>query len=206
MNKIKLNSYFANISTMRIKICLISIVIIFVVIKYWQHHKFHEDRLVAQNYQTMLQAISVSDFVTVKTYGAELLKYSNRTPYPRLAALLLAKVFMLEDNLDEAAIRLNFVVNKKKKDEIWHLANLRLAKVLLLQNKLSDAKKILEIGMTQKKFSGRYQELQGDLLFADHKLMEANKEYQDALKNLPKQVAVPWLDLKITETALEDNV
>lgn len=165
----------------------------------------YQDQLVAKNFQTMLFSMSINDVITAKTHGNELLKYSNRTPYPRLSALLLAKLSVIENNLDEAVSKLNLIVKQKKKDSIWHMANLRLAKVLLLQNKLSDAKNILENGMAQKEFSSQYHELKGDLLFAEQKLAEANKEYTESLKELPQQVIAPWLDLKITETSIEDH-
>lgn len=194
----------------RVKIFSILIIIFFGIFKYWQHHMQYQDQLVAKNFQTMLFAMSINDTVTARTHGAELLKYSNRTPYPRLAALLLAKLSVIENNLNEAVNKLNLIVtqnelnkkNKKdKRDPIWHLANLRLAKVLLLQNKLSDVKNVLETGMVNQEFSSVYHELNGDLLVAEQKLKEANQAYNEAVKNLPQQINAPWLDLKITDTS-----
>jgi len=202
---LKLNNQFWQTYGMRINVYIIAIIISFGIVKYWQHHKHFEDQLAAKNFQIMLQSMSVGDVITVKTYGTDLLGFSNRTPYPRFAALLLAKVSMLENNFEEAATILHSVVQQNKKDQIWQIANLRLAKVLLLQNKLPEAKQILDKVVLQKKFSSRYEELQGDLLFANNQFKEAHKEYVHALKDLPQQVVAPWLYLKIAETALEND-
>ncbi len=170
------------------------------VTSYWRHHRNYQDLLANKIFDIVLYAMSVNDNLTVKNNAMELLKYSNRTPYSRLAGLMLAKVFIMENNLIEAEKILNLVFHKQNtKDSIWHLANLRLIKVLLLQNKFSEAEKNINLGIAAKKFMVSYQELLGDLLVANNKLADANVQYQQAINNLPENTLAPWLQLKINE-------
>jgi predicted negative regulator of RcsB-dependent stress response len=205
-SNIKLINCLANISVLRISVYLLIIAGCFGIIKYWRHHLNYQDALAVKKFNFMSYAMSIGDTLTADTYGKELLDYSNRTPYPRLAAVFLAKILMMQNNLDEAAKKLYFVVNQNNKDPIWHLANLKLAKVLLTQNKLSEAKNILSRGISEKSFSSMYHELQGDLFLANKELTAANLEYNQALKDLPEKAIAPWLDLKILETAVADNI
>lgn len=176
------------------------------ITSYWRHHRNYQDLLANKNFNMILYAMSVNDNLTVKNNAMELLKYSNRTPYSRLAGLMLAKVFIMENNLIEAEKILNLVFHKQNtKDSIWHLANLRLIKVLLLQNKFSEAEKNINLGMVAKKFMVSYQELLGDVLVANNKLAEANVQYQQAINNLPENTLAPWLQLKINEI-YENNI
>jgi predicted negative regulator of RcsB-dependent stress response len=201
----KLNNYLHGISMFRISIYLLIILVSFGIMKYCWHHRQYQDELAVKKFKIMSYAMSVGDLITANTHGVELLNYSNRTPYPRIAAIFLAKILIVENKLDEAVNNLRLVINQRKKDSIWHIANLRLAKVLLMQNNLSEAKNVLTLGIAEKKFSSRYHELQGDVLFANQELKAANQEYTKALNNLPQQFIAPWLNLKVAETAIDDS-
>ena len=191
----------------KISILVLSLIISFGIIKYWQHHKDLEDQRIAKNYQIVLTAMSVNDLVTVRAQCTNLIKFSNRTPYPRWAALFLAKLAEVDNDLEQAAIHLNWIVKHKNQDQLWHIANLRLIKVLLLQNKFSEVENIknnIEHKLPRS-FASRYQELFGDLLLAKNQKHDANMLYREAVKNLPQQIPTVLLDLKITETDTESN-
>lgn len=186
--------------TNKIIFFVIFILIIISVVSYWEHHKKHQDFLANEKFNLISYAMSINDNLTVKNHAIELLNKPNTTPYPRLAGLMLAKVFIMENNLMEAEKILIQVIRKKnKKDSIWHLANLRLIKVLLLQNNLVEAEKIINVGISTKKFISSYQELFGDLLVVNKKLDDAHFQYQQSIKNLPENIMAPWLQLKINE-------
>ena len=178
-----------------------------VVVKYWQHHKQVEDQLVAKNYQIMLSAMSKDDLVTVKNQGIELMKINSHTPYPRFAALFLTKLAEVDNDLETAANHLRWITKQAHKDPIWHIANLRLIKILLLQNKLSEVEEIKNSieNKIPESFYSKYQELYGDLLVAKNQKTAANLLYRDAVKHLPQQIPTTLLDLKITETDMENN-
>jgi predicted negative regulator of RcsB-dependent stress response len=186
---------------------VLSLIIGLGIFKYCQHHRYVEDQMVAGDYQTMSTAMFTNDLITVKTQGAKLIKYSNRTPYPRLAALFLAKAAFVDNDLDQAVAHLRWVINNGKQDQLWHIANLRLIKLLLLQNKLTEVETIknnIEHKLP-KGFTGRYQELFGDFLLAKNQKQEANMLYREAIQNLPQQISTVLLDLKVTETDTESN-
>lgn len=193
----------------KIVIMLITITIIlsFCIIKYCQHHKNFEDQLIAKNFQIILSAMLSGDVITVKNQSNDLIKFGNRTPYPRLAALFLAKLAFSNNDLDEAAKFLNLVVQRKVIDPIWHIANLKLIKVLLLQNKLTEVENIknsIEHKLPMS-FASSYQELFGDLLLAKNDKQNANVLYLKAINNFPKQLPTTLLELKINSTNVESN-
>ena len=191
----------------KFSILVLSLIVSFSIVKYWQHHKYVVDQRVAKNYQVMVTAMSNNDLTTVKTQGTNLIKFNNRTPYPRLAALFLAKLAIIDNDLELAATNLRLVTKYKNQDQIWHIANLRLIKVLLLQSKFNEIENIKNTieHKLPKAFASRYQELFGDLLLAKNQKHEANLLYREAVKNLPQQIPTTFLDLKITETDLETN-
>lgn len=177
------------------------------IIKYWQYNNHLEDQLLVKNFQLVLNAMSMGDETTVKNQSLDLIKFGNRTPYPRLAALFLAKIAFNHNDLELAEKNLNFVVQQHKKDPIWHIANLRLIKILLLQNKLPAVEKIKDNMQHDlpKSFASKYQELFGDLLLAKNDKQQANLLYQEAIKNLPEYIPSTLLDFKINSINIEND-
>jgi predicted negative regulator of RcsB-dependent stress response len=197
------NDFFNHLSIKKIVIYCIILASFFVGINYYKHHINYYNELAAQKFDTMMYAMYNNDSATVDTHGKELLMYSDRTPYPRLAAILLAKVYIEDNKFDQAIEKLELVTKRNKdqnkRDFIWHIANLRLIKVLLIQGKLEEATKYLNTGMVDKQFDSRYHELKGDLLLISNNKEAANLEYSMALQGLPSQSIAPWLDLKIAD-------
>lgn len=197
------NANKKKIATMAIMVFSVS----FFGVSYWQHHKHLEDQMVANNFQLIISAMATGDLLTVKNQANNLIKFSNRTPYPRLSALFLAKLAVINNNLEEAEHNLSLITKQTNKDQIWHIANLRLIKILLLQNKLNEAEAIknsMEHNLP-KSFISRYQELFGDLLLAKNQPQKANFLYRESVKNLPQQIPTTLIDLKIADTDLEND-
>ena len=78
---------------------------------------------------------------------------------------------------------------------------------IFLQNKLSEVEEIKNSieNKIPESFYSKYQELFGDLLVAKNQKTAANLLYRDAVKHLPQQIPTTLLDLKITETDMENN-
>lgn len=186
---------------------IVSALLVLGIIKYWQYNNHLEDQRIAKNFQIILTAMSMGDETTVKNQSLDLIKFGNRTPYPRLAALFLAKIAFAHNDLEVSEKHLNFVVQQNKKDPIWHIANLRLIKILLLQNKLQAVEKIkdnVERNLP-KSFASKYQELFGDFLVAKNDKQQANLLYQEAIRNLPEYIPSTMLDFKINSTNIEND-
>lgn len=186
---------------------IFSILLLFGIIKYWQHNNYIKDQRIAKNFQIILTAMFMGDETTVKNQSLDLIKFGNRTPYPRLASLFLAKIAFNNNDLETAEKNLSFVVQQNKQDPIWHIANLRLIKVLLLQNKLQEVETIksnIEHNVP-KSFASKYQELFGDLLLAKNDIKQANLLYQEAINNLPQYMPSTMLDFKLNSTNIENH-
>lgn len=210
VKNIEIENYYSRnwlqVYSNQIIIFLITVIISFILIIHYKHYKNYQDILANEKFNIILYAMSINDSLTVKNQAIELLPKSSRTPYPSLSGLMLAKVFIMENNFIEAEKILNTVMNKQNLcDNLWHLANLRLIKVLLLQNKFIEAEKNIDLGISNKKFSSSYHELLGDLLIANNKILDANVQYKKAIDHLPENVIDPWLQLKSNEISSISN-
>ena len=200
-----INNDFWDIYGTRIKVYALLTIVILCGTQYWRHHVNYNNKVAAQKFQMALLAMSMHDVVTAKNHSQEVLSYSGSTPYPKLAALMLAKILIEENKLPDAINTLRAVVDKQATDNIWHLANLRLIKALLLAGKTEEAEVYINKGIKDKKFASLYHERQGDMFVANQELTKANKAYALAATELPGQVHSAWLDLKIADTNISGD-
>ena len=103
------------------------------------------------------------------------------TAYANMAALRAAKSFAGGNDLANAKLRLQWVVDNAKEDEMRDIARLRLAGVLLDEKNFAEALKLLDMKHVAA-FDGLYADLRGDILTAQNKRAEARAAYQIALE------------------------
>jgi len=106
-------------------------------------------------------------------------EYAN-TPYASLASLADAKQLVAAENLDEAAERLQWVIDNTDQPAFQAQAQLRLTRVLLAQEKHDEALKVVEAIETNS-YSASKEELKGDIAVAKGDLDAARNAYQGAL-------------------------
>lgn len=124
-------------------------------------------------------------------------KYAS-TPYGSLTALLLAQYYVDQDQLDEAAAQLRWVVAEAGSEPVQAIARLRLARVLSAQSKYEDALAALE--SVPSSLAADYQETRGDVLTAAGRLEDAVAAYRAALSDqnlIPQRRA--YIELKLND-------
>ncbi len=125
---------------------------------YWQYHQAQSSESASLLYQQVLNSGDVNairdEFETLKS------KYSSLV-YSQLAAMLMARLLIEDDKVDEAAAELRWVVEQSNDEKLTHIARLRLSAVMLSMGEFDE---VLEmIADTDKGvFQSRYQELLGD--------------------------------------------
>lgn len=112
--------------------------------------------------------------------GETIIEEYGNTPYAALTALLLAQYHVGQDDLEQAAKRLRWVVEEGDSEPVRAVARLRLARVLSAQQKYDEALAVLDPVPTDA-FASEYQEVRGDVLAAAGRADDAIGAYRAAL-------------------------
>jgi predicted negative regulator of RcsB-dependent stress response len=105
------------------------------------------------------------------------------TTFAAQSALLAARVFQQADKVDAAQGALKWASDNASDEASSQLARLRLANLQVQQKSLDEALKTLSKPF-QASFAGLAADVQGDILVAQNKNLEAIKAYTDAWRQL----------------------
>lgn len=145
----------------------------------WNWYQNGQTAKAAQVFASLEQGLEAGDAQKVKTAAGELAEKYGRSAYAGLAAMLAAKQSFDAGDLKTARAQLTWVVDNAK-GEVRDVARLRLAGIALDEQAYDDALKQLD-GVPLAAFEARFQEMKGDVLFAQGKKAEARTAYQSAL-------------------------
>ncbi len=172
----------------------------------WQKQQANRSEQLSATYQRLLDAA----FSPEGTNAAEMLKLLQSLEsvkpehaYTQYARLLVARVAVLEDRLDDAAGLLRQVVDKPASDVLGELSRQRLARVLAASERAEEALALLE-GKGLAAYQAARDELRGDVLVQLGRLGEARKAYQAARENLDDGSAAGSLMMKLDDLSTKD--
>ena len=148
----------------------------------WNWYLNNQAAKAAAIYGVLQQAVAAGDSQRIRTTAGELAEKYGRTGYAHLAALVAAKHSFDSSDLKTAAAQLAWTVENGK-DELRDIARLRLAAVQLDEKSYDDALKQLDAAHAPA-FDAHFQEMRGDILFAQGKTSEARTAYQAALTKI----------------------
>ncbi len=152
----------------------------------WNWYQNGQTAKAAQVFASLEQGQETGDAQKIKTAAGELAEKYGRSTYAALGTMLAAKQSFDAGDLKTARTQLAWVAENAK-GELRDVARLRLAGIALDEKAYDDALKQLD-GTAQPAFEARFQELKGDILFAQGKKAEARTAYQAALnKSADKQ-------------------
>lgn len=163
----------------------------------WSFREAHIEKqaiLGSEKYDQLVQTIEVqpgqelSDEQKSKAVSLanEIAENFSGTAYDNLATLILARLKVDENKLDEAEKLISSVVSRAANESTATLAKARLAKIYYAQGKL-DAAFGLVSSPVSPAYDSLYAELRGDVLAAKGEKAKANIAYQLALNTLPPQ-------------------
>ena len=184
------------------RIIVVGVVVLCLIIfggHYWKKQRQISFANASLIYQEMVLAELQSDIATAKSKGDVLISEYAGTPYAVMSALLLAKIAVVENNLDVAAEKLTWVIKNGNANPAKHLANTRLAAVLQQQNKLDEALALVSKD-PDPAYITLYAQARGDIYVAKGDLDKAREAYVQALQNLPQGTQAPLLQMKLLDT------
>lgn len=147
--------------------------------KYWQHQNTKQAIEAGVVYGQLTQAMQQNNLKAIRELGAVLIDKYPRTGYAPRAAMLLAKVNADNKDARSAQSQLQWVIANSKEPALKDLSRLRLAALLLDQKQYDAALQQLSQPRSDA-FGFRFDDLKGDVLFAQNKLEEARAAYQAA--------------------------
>lgn len=145
--------------------------------RYWQHQNATQALEAGIVYVQLTQAMQQGDAKKSRALGATLIDKYARTAYAPRAALLLAKVNFDNNDARSAQAQLEWAIAHSKEAALKDLARLRLAAILLDQKQYDAALKQLNTAHSDA-FGFRFDDLKGDVLYAQGKRDEARAAYQ----------------------------
>jgi len=145
----------------------------------WTAYEQRQAESAAILYQE-LQAAAIDDFDSEAADHLERLRidYAS-TPYADQGGLLMARVYLENNNIQLASDELRYVMERSADAELALVARLRLARVLTYEEAYQEALALL--GVDAGMFSGRYNEVRGDIHVALGNPDSARLAYAQAL-------------------------
>lgn len=161
-------------------IILSTVIAVMVGTQAWKFYHKRQAQQAADLFVVLQQQIDkggssekINDALHLLTTGYPESGYASR------AALLAAQANKNLNNLQEAKVKLQWILDHVKESEIKDIARLRLASILLDEKKFDESLKLLNNPHSEA-FSGLYADLKGDVLVATGKPSEASIAYQKA--------------------------
>ncbi len=149
--------------------------------KYWQNQQNQQSQLLSSYYQQILDLTEQGKTEELPAALKQLQQAAPKHAYTQQAQLMLARLALESERLDDAAEHLQAIVSQPANDVLKELASQRLARVLSAQDKQEQALKLLE-GKGLAAYQSMRDELRGDILLRLGREEEARTAYQAASK------------------------
>jgi len=160
------------------------IAVVAIAVALWQGWRLWQANLAQQagaQYEALLKAAQGGDAKALRDAGGTLVESYPRTLYASLGALVAARFHVEREDLKNAKVQLQWVVDRSPSDELRELARLRLAAVLLDEKAHDQALALLDTKHAAP-LEGQYAALKGDILVAQNKAADAKTAYRLALE------------------------
>lgn len=130
------------------------------------------------------QAMTAEQKQTVGELAEGLASDYEGSLYADMANMVMARIFVDDDQLEAAATRLQTVVDSGASDSVKELAKARLARVLASSGDQEKALNLLAQSPSEA-YKSLYAEVKGDIYLAQGKTEAANTAYSEAIESLP---------------------
>ncbi len=171
------------------------------VFGYRYYESSREDRALkaAAEFGAMTAAVDKNDRSSARRIAEGIIQTYSGSPYADQAELTLARLFVDEGKIADAAGPLTVVMTGSKDAELKNIARLRLARLQIDLGKPDDAIQTLA-GADSASFASRFHEVRGDALLAKKDPIGAAAEYRAALTaSDPRGSDTALLQLKISD-------
>ena len=177
---------------------LTGIVIVLVVLfgsRQWQSMQLARAEAASELYENMMPLVAEFQTNGLNDAGMVTLEESYNllrndhtdTIYTKYAAMMMASVYVIQENYDQAAAELNWILEnpdlgfmKRAEEELFLGARLRLARVMLAQGQAQEALDLMNAVDPLELESG-YAEVQGDAYLQLGQVEQARSAYERAI-------------------------
>ena len=146
----------------------------------WQGHVRERAEIASSSYSSLLDAVELRDRDRALELGEPLIDDYSATPYGTQAALALAKLHVVLNELEDAESRLRWAVKESDDVALRQVAQLRLARVLLQLDRGEEALAVLDRSDAGP-FAAQFHELRGDIHLTLGDESAARDEYASSL-------------------------
>ena len=151
--------------------------------KYWSQHKQERAEAASVIYDGLVDNYREKAFDKLREASESLKGDYAATPYAGLAAMISARVNLVEGKIDDARRELQWTLDNATDDGTKHAARLRLARIVADANEVDAALFLLDVSDIAG-FELDYHELRGDLTVLKGDKQAAREAYRMALKEL----------------------
>lgn len=169
--------------------------------KYWSWHQAKVKTQASTAYEQLMVAFSNQDNKAVKSYARQLTGEYNTTVYAHAARLILAKLYVSQEQYDKARENLAYVAEHAPMKSLQQIAHIRAAR--LLTAKQSYEKALAELALVdEKNYLPLVNELKGDIFTATGQYQKAIASYKEAMEGVHTQgIGNLYLEMKTSELA-----
>lgn len=158
--------------------------------RYWHTLEIRRAENASVVYQSVLMADSKKDYASAKSSTALLTKDFANSPYTSLAAMIVAKEAVEQNDLQTASTQLQWVIDHGNPARLQDIARLSLSRILVSENKTDVALATLK-GIKDKSFLPLVNWVKGDVYTKEGNAKEAQSHYtaaKNALSEFPPAV------------------
>lgn len=148
--------------------------------RYWQDVKIEQAEAASVLYSDMIAAIVNENSTGARDYADRILADYRNTTYGVFALLALARLAVVDDDLEAAETHLRQALKQNKDNSFSHVIRMRLIRVLISQDKLNEASSLINRQETGE-FASGYDELMGDISALEGDIESARDSYQQAV-------------------------
>lgn len=170
--------------------------------RYWLQYREHVLEQASENYEQLLNSVVNNKADEAVAEADNLMTNYSHTPYAPLAALMLARQSVYQNNFSDAENRLMWVIKHGHNKSISEMARIRAARVLIAENKPQQALDLLNI-VDDAAYTPEIDEIKGDAYLTLGQKDNARMAYQQSMNSLPGYaVAQPLLRMKYDDLAV----
>lgn len=168
--------------------------------KQWESYQSAQAEGASNEYLAFLEQVQAEQPTEAAVErGRQIIADYPRTPYAALTALWLARYYVDQGQLDQAAEQLRWAADKADGEPMRHVARLRLARVLLAAGKADEALAVLDKAPAAEAFASQYAEVRGDVLAAKGQRDDAVAAYRRALAGDVDAQRRQFIELKLND-------
>ena len=148
--------------------------------RYWQDVKIEQAQAASVLYSDMIAAVVNENSTAARDYADRILADYRNTTYGVFALLALARLAVVDDDLETAETHLRQALKQNKDDSFSHVIRMRLIRILISRDKLGEASSLINRQETGE-FASGYNELMGDISALQGDTESARASYQQAI-------------------------